>query len=273
MDKFKQQIQRQLMANVLVDKCAHSEHLVFRDAWCTQERVIRFTTPFFRKLFSVEEDGSGKWKTGDCVMYEVYNDSVQSFTAQCVLSTSSVPYTAMAQKDAVIRATNEKPSSSSSDIVLRRWDLSRDDGDANKLFEDFDYLIQKQIPYFEQELMEQIEPEDALTSELPELKEGTAEYVTQNKYERNPKARAACLAYHGTACKVCGIDFAKAYGPEFAGKIEVHHIVPLSEIGEEYVVDPVKDLVPVCPNCHTALHSKKDGVYTVEELIEMRKKH
>ena len=98
------------------------------------------------------------------------------------------------------------------------------------------------------------------------FKEGASEYVMLNKYERNPQARATCIAAHGTACKVCGIDFAKAYGPEFAGKIEVHHIIPLSEIGEEYVVDPINDLVPVCPNCHTALHSKKDGVYTVEEI-------
>jgi len=79
------------------------------------------------------------------------------------------------------------------------------------------------------------------------------------------------LAANGTACAVCGIDFAKEYGPEFAGKIEVHHIVPISEIGETYVIDPVKDLVPVCPNCHTALHSKKDGVYSIEELKAKRK--
>ena len=65
----------------------------------------------------------------------------------------------------------------------------------------------------------------------------------------------------------------KAYGPEFEGKIEVHHIVPISKSGEDYVVDPVNDLVPVCPNCHTAIHSKKNGAYTVEELraIKMRR--
>lgn len=41
------------------------------------------------------------------------------------------------------------------------------------------------------------------------------------------------------------------------GIIEVHHIVPISQIGKEYEVDPINDLVPLCPNCHTALHSKK----------------
>jgi 5-methylcytosine-specific restriction protein A len=50
----------------------------------------------------------------------------------------------------------------------------------------------------------------------------------------------------------------------------VHHIVPISEIGKEYIVDPIRDLVPVCPNCHMALHSKKDGVYTIEELRAIR---
>lgn len=76
---------------------------------------------------------------------------------------------------------------------------------------------------------------------------------------------------HGSACAVCGFDFGIAFGEEFSGKIEVHHKKPISEIGKNYVVDPVNDLVPVCPNCHMMLHSKPMGVYTIEELSEMRK--
>jgi 5-methylcytosine-specific restriction protein A len=52
------------------------------------------------------------------------------------------------------------------------------------------------------------------------------------------------------------MSFEKTYGPEFKDIIEVHHIVPLNQIGEAYVVDPINDLIPVCPNCHTAIHSK-----------------
>lgn len=52
----------------------------------------------------------------------------------------------------------------------------------------------------------------------------------------------------------------------------MHHIKPISEIGGEYVVDPVRDLVPVCPNCHMMLHSKAEGVYSVEELKQLRMK-
>ena len=59
-----------------------------------------------------------------------------------------------------------------------------------------------------------------------------------------------------SACKIGGMSFEQTYGPEIKDIIEVHHIVPLNQIGESYVVDPIKDLIPVCPNCHAAIHSK-----------------
>jgi len=52
----------------------------------------------------------------------------------------------------------------------------------------------------------------------------------------------------------------------------VHHIKPISEIGEDYLVDPVRDLVPVCPNCHRMLHIKPDGVFSIEELKMLMQK-
>lgn len=54
-------------------------------------------------------------------------------------------------------------------------------------------------------------------------------------------------------------------GEDFAGKIHVHHIKPLAEVDDKYEVDPENDLVPVCPNWHMVLHSKKD-VYTIEDV-------
>jgi predicted HNH restriction endonuclease len=53
---------------------------------------------------------------------------------------------------------------------------------------------------------------------------------------------------------VCGFDFVAAYGELGDGFIHVHHVRPLSDIGEEYEVDPIKDLRPVCPNCHAMIH-------------------
>jgi hypothetical protein len=75
-----------------------------------------------------------------------------------------------------------------------------------------------------------------------------------NAYERNTQARDECKKSQGTACAICGFDFGQRYGPEFAGFIHVHHLVPLYEVKAEYQVSPETDLVPVCPNCHAAIH-------------------
>lgn len=269
MDKLKSQIQQRLTANIIIDKCAQSEYLIFRDAWCTQDRVIRFTTPFFRKMFPCKDEESGRWGTGDSVMYEAHNGA-ESFVVNCVLCLNPSADKLSEKGAALLKVFDIKNGGAAGETVLHSWDMTRADGDANKLFEDFDNLIGKDIPRFEQKLREKAE-EDKPGPE--KYKEGESASVVLNKYERNPKARAACLAAHGTACSVCGIDFGKEYGPEFEGKIEVHHIVPLSEIGAEYTVDPVKDLVPVCPNCHSALHSKPGGVYTVDELKKLKERN
>ena len=66
-------------------------------------------------------------------------------------------------------------------------------------------------------------------------------------------------------CSVCGFDFQKQYGAIGKNFIHVHHIVPVSQMGDGYVVDPIKDLIPVCPNCHAMIH-RTDPPLTIEEL-------
>lgn len=91
--------------------------------------------------------------------------------------------------------------------------------------------------------------------------EGAIQRVSVNRYERSQEARVKCIAFHGCKCKICGFDFEKMYGELGKDFIHVHHIVPLSEISKEYEVDPIRDLIPVCPNCHAMLHrSKKDAL-------------
>lgn len=268
MDKLKRQIQRRLLANIMIDKCSTCGRLVFRDAWCSQDRVIRFTTPFFRELLGTLPDEGGKWKTGDVVMYEAEN-GMDRLIVRCACCPSFVLPERQGAVEALLRVCGVAFPVASEAIGLKQWDLTRTDGDVNLEMEAYARLLDREIPRFEETLRLRIA---ALLDKPDEYTEGEAESVASAKYERNPAARAACLAYHGTACAVCGMDFEKAYGPDFAGKIEVHHIVPISQIGESYVVDPIRDLVPVCPNCHTALHSKKDGVYSVQELKQIRSK-
>jgi len=99
--------------------------------------------------------------------------------------------------------------------------------------------------------------------------EGSRQQVYLTSYERNPKARSACLDFHGYSCAVCGFNFEKTYGEIGKNFIHVHHLKPLSEIGAEYVVNPVKDMCPVCPNCHAMLHRFTDeGFISIENLKE-----
>jgi len=95
--------------------------------------------------------------------------------------------------------------------------------------------------------------------------EGATVKVTVNSYERNPAARRRCIEHHGAACAVCSIDFGQSYGTLGEGFIHIHHKIPLADIGEEYLVNPVEDLVPVCPNCHAMLHRVSPAL-SVEEL-------
>lgn len=100
---------------------------------------------------------------------------------------------------------------------------------------------------------------------LNKLSEGAKRTVTVNSYERNPIARKLCVEYYGTVCSVCGFDFELEYGEIGKGYIHVHHITPVSEIGKTYEINPINDLRPVCPNCHSMLHRNKD-ILTIEEL-------
>jgi len=84
--------------------------------------------------------------------------------------------------------------------------------------------------------------------------EGLLRRVYVNAYERSPAARVACIAHYGPTCVVCEFDFESTFGPLAAGYIHVHHLVPLSQVGGEYEVDPVTDMRPVCPNCHAVIH-------------------
>jgi 5-methylcytosine-specific restriction protein A len=98
-----------------------------------------------------------------------------------------------------------------------------------------------------------------------EYREGAVRQVIVNAYERDRTARQACIEHFGLACAVCGLVFTEAYGPLGTGFIHVHHIVPLSELGPDYRLNPIDDLRPVCPNCHAMLHRQRPPL-SIDEL-------
>jgi len=106
---------------------------------------------------------------------------------------------------------------------------------------------------------------DVSTPPEPEYREGAAYDVIQTEYERNREARDACIKHYKPICNICGISFKETYGEIGSDFIHVHHLRPISSYDGEHNVDPIRDLVPVCPNCHAMLHRKKPP-YTPDEL-------
>lgn len=106
------------------------------------------------------------------------------------------------------------------------------------------------------------------TSEEEVLVEGNKYKRLVNIFERNPEARSQCIRYYGAVCKVCDFNFGKFYGNEVADFIHVHHLRPISETLGSYVIDPIEDLRPVCPNCHAVIHSRRPA-YSLDEVRAM----
>ena len=94
--------------------------------------------------------------------------------------------------------------------------------------------------------------------------------VEVNRYERDAEARRACIAHHGTSCAACGFSFEMAYGELGADFIHVHHVVPASQLGSGYQLDPLTDLVPLCANCHAMAHHGVGSPRSVAELSRSR---
>jgi 5-methylcytosine-specific restriction protein A len=95
--------------------------------------------------------------------------------------------------------------------------------------------------------------------------EGAKKQVRVNRYERDSKAREACIAVHGLRCAACDLEFEERYGGRGRGFIHVHHLRPLAAVGRPDSVDPRTDLVPVCPNCHAMLH-RGERLLSIDEL-------
>lgn len=106
---------------------------------------------------------------------------------------------------------------------------------------------------------------DEISAQAP-LTEGGLITARGQRARRATGAREACLSAHDPpVCQVCGIDFARTYGPAFADCLHVHHLNPMRDATEAREVNPGVDLVPVCPNCHAVIHAG-GGVRSIEEV-------
>lgn len=97
--------------------------------------------------------------------------------------------------------------------------------------------------------------------------EGSTKQILINSYERSTIARKICIEQNGLKCFVCDFNFEEFYGEIGKGYIHIHHIKELSSCHGEYELDPINDLIPVCPNCHSMLHKTKPAT----DYKELRK--
>jgi len=128
-----------------------------------------------------------------------------------------------------------------------------------------------------QEFREELEKEPQINTIFPdevdstqEFREGAVTKILVNSYERDLKARQKCIDYYGSSCSVCNFNFSRVFGQLGEGFIHVHHLRPISEIGKEYIVEPIEDLRPVCPNCHAMIHRRSPplSIQEMKNLIQ-----
>ena len=110
--------------------------------------------------------------------------------------------------------------------------------------------------------------EQGLTSSI----EGAKKLVYTTIYERDPALRIEAVRIHGTTCIACNFNFEEAYGEYGKEYIHIHHRSPISAAGGPISVDPTNDLVPLCANCHSIVHRRKNSVLSIEQLISMVRK-
>ncbi|MBJ9923830.1 HNH endonuclease [Burkholderia cenocepacia] len=109
--------------------------------------------------------------------------------------------------------------------------------------------------------------EEAVMGDEPAVEGGLSQALITRR-ERNPRNRLLCIRLHGEKCVACGIEPRQRYGA--AGTIiEVHHLESLASLTEPRPYDPNTDLVPLCPSCHRAVHTRRPVPFSVEDLRKM----
>ena len=87
---------------------------------------------------------------------------------------------------------------------------------------------------------------------------------SQEQFERDPLVKAWVLQTANGQCQLCGENapFLDDFGLPF---LEVHHVVPLAEGGD----DTVPNAVALCPNCHRRCHHGTDRGRIQGKLLEI----
>lgn len=113
------------------------------------------------------------------------------------------------------------------------------------------------------------------------VQEGVKKLIETKIYERSIKLRKEAIEYYEKNgkiyCDVCNFNFDNFYGCEIGGKyIEIHHIKPIFKYENEDLKKTIemalKNVVPVCSNCHRMIHKNWRNPLQIEYLKKHVKK-
>ena len=93
--------------------------------------------------------------------------------------------------------------------------------------------------------------------------------------ERSAKLRDAAREFYRNKedgllyCNCCNFEFSHYYYPDYSDTcIEIHHLKPLYQYeGDDFektIDDALKNMLPVCPNCHRVIHKNKIGANQID---------
>jgi len=110
------------------------------------------------------------------------------------------------------------------------------------------------------------------------INEGLQQNVTTSAYERSNALRRAAIEHYKQQdghilCCICGFDFLETYGERGRDFIIIHHEKPLYEsegIGRTtFLQQAIQEVKPVCPNCHSIIHLKRNETLSIQEMTEL----
>lgn len=107
------------------------------------------------------------------------------------------------------------------------------------------------------------------------IEEGLGQKTLATKYKRSHKLHLAALEHFSQngilKCDCCNFEFSKFYGHKYGVNcIEIHHLHPIFQYDGISVAttiqEALKNLIPVCPNCHRVIHKAKISVQEVNNF-------
>jgi hypothetical protein len=113
--------------------------------------------------------------------------------------------------------------------------------------------------FWQIDIEEDFESNKSMIGEFPEGKIVERKHLVRERNSLVVKlAKANFKKRNGGVvnCEACGFNFKEKYGKLGENYIEAHHIIPVSEMGDNHITKET-DFVFLCSNCHKMVHKKR----------------